>query len=88
MLDRLFLDHPRTVGESYREHARVAASFGSAMIRGGIACMVHAVVPSLFTRTGSDTVKRLHADMAARRAVPTRHEHAEAPSHWQLTYEI
>ena len=88
MIDRLFLHHPRTVGESYAGHARTAAGFGLAMVGGGLACLVHAAVPALFTRTGSDTVKRLHARMKARRAAPAAQPPSFADRDWQLTYEI
>ena len=61
MLRRLFLDHPASVGESYTKHMRVAGGFGVAMLLGAIACFAHALVQAIFTRTGSGTVKRLHA---------------------------
>ncbi|MBB6123698.1 DUF6356 family protein [Sphingobium subterraneum] len=67
MLDRLFLDHPRAVRESYGEHFVAACGFGAAMIVGGIACVLHAVVPALFVRTGSDVVRRLHERMVVKR---------------------
>jgi len=60
MFDRIFLRHPRSVGESYREHLGIASRFGVTMIAGGLATLVHGIVPALFTTTGSDTVKRLH----------------------------
>ncbi len=44
-----FTDHPRDVGESYGEHFGVAMGFSGAMIAGGLACAVHAVLPFLFT---------------------------------------
>jgi hypothetical protein len=77
MFDRLFLDHPRSVGESYAEHARVAGRFGVTMILGGIGCLVHAAVPALCRRTGSDTVRRLHARLSGREPTPA-----------ELTYDI
>ncbi len=61
MIRRLFLDHPESVNESYAEHAAVAGGFGWAMLKGSAACFAHALVPALFTRTGSATIKRLHA---------------------------
>ena len=61
MIRRLFIDHPATVGESYGEHLQVAGSFGVAMLVGALGCFVHALVPALCKRTGSTTVKRLHA---------------------------
>ena len=66
-MDISFTKHPDAVGESYGEHFAVATSFGSAMILGGLACMVHGVLPFLFTSTGSQTVKRLHERMVVSR---------------------
>lgn len=63
MIRRLFLDHPASVDETYGEHMRVAAGFGAAMFVGAMACFAHAIVPALFKRTGSSTVKRLHAKL-------------------------
>lgn len=68
MLKRLFSEHPAEVGESYGEHLRAAGGFGLRMIGGGIACVVHAVVPGLFITTGSGTVNRLYQQMVAKRA--------------------
>jgi hypothetical protein len=70
-MDLSFTKHPSDVGESYAEHFVVATSFGSAMILGGLACLVHGVLPFLFTSTGSSTIKRLHERMVvSRRRVP------------------
>ncbi len=68
MIDRLFLSHPRELGESYAEHFAVAGWFGVTMIVGGIACLAHAIVPRLFPAVGSGTVSRLHGQMVAKRA--------------------
>ncbi len=68
MFRKLFLDHPREVGETYPEHLLVAGRFGAEMVVGGLACAVHAVVPALFKAAGSETVSRLHARMVAKRA--------------------
>jgi Family of unknown function (DUF6356) len=67
MIRRLFLDHPREVGESYREHLGVASSFGFAMIWGGLKALVHAVVPAWCVTSGSDTIRRLHTIMVQKR---------------------
>lgn len=83
MIDQLFLAHPRSVDESYAEHARVALRVGGTMIAAGVACVVHAFVPVLFTRTGSTTIRRLHARLGTRQAAAQL-----APGEWQLTYEI
>jgi hypothetical protein len=63
-----FTSHPSDVGETYSEHFGVAMSFSGAMIAGGLACAVHAVLPFLFTSTGSQTIRQLHDRMVANRA--------------------
>jgi len=63
MLKQLFTVHPRSVGETYGEHLRVAAGFGLALVGAGIACLLHGLLPFLFVRTGSETVRRLHQRM-------------------------
>lgn len=67
MIGKLFLDHPRTVGETYVEHMRVAGSFGLAMIAGGAKALVHAVLPTAYETAGSDTIRRLHTIMVEKR---------------------
>lgn len=79
MLKRLFIAHPRSVGETYGEHFRTAGGVGVTMIAGGLACLAHAVVPSLFVTTGSRTIARL-----SRRLVKTRADAAEARSGWVI----
>ena len=64
---KLFRDHPAEVGETYAEHFAAAGGFGVKMIAGGIACVVHALVPGLFVTTGSGTVKKLYDQMVAKR---------------------
>lgn len=88
MFNRLFMDHPRDVGESYGEHFATAAGFGVRMVAGGLACIVHAVVPVLFVRTASDTVKSLYATMKARQPAFAEQPPAFTTAEWQLDYEI
>jgi hypothetical protein len=37
------------------------------MVFAGLACLVHALLPFLFVRTGSDCIRRLHERMQVRR---------------------
>jgi hypothetical protein len=70
MLDRaraLFTDHPHSVNEDYFEHMRTACGFACAMLRGGLACLVHAFLPFLCLRTGSETIHDLHERMVTHR---------------------
>lgn len=60
MFDRIFLAHPRAVGETYLEHQGVAFSVAGELLIAGLAAAVHGLVPALFERTGSEAIKRLH----------------------------
>jgi len=66
---RAFTEHPASVGESYTEHMARATCFGVRMIGAGIACLVHAVLPFLFVRTGSAAIAELNDRMVANRRV-------------------
>lgn len=66
MFDRLFLAHPRSVGESYGQHMRVAGRVGLLLIGGGVAALVHAVFPQLHQTTGSSLIRRLAAELDGR----------------------
>ncbi len=66
-LQKIFADHPASVGESYAEHLWRAARFGARMVVSGFACLIHAVVPAAFTHAGSDSIDRLHRELTARR---------------------
>ena len=65
---RLFTDHPHSVGESYLEHLCFATTFGGRMLKGGLACVAHGLLPFLFTTTGSRTVLALYDRMNKARA--------------------
>ena len=85
-LRQWFLAHPASVGETYAEHFRVAAYFGLSMVAGGLACLVHALFPALFERTGSASVKRLYSKMIERQ--PDTPRPAYEDPQWRPEYEI
>ncbi len=71
---RLFTAHPEAVGETYGGHFVVATGFGLRMVLGGLACLVHAVLPFAFVTTASRTIRELHDRMGKRgpaTSVPT-----------------
>ena len=66
MFRHWFLDHPHSVGESYRQHQRVALGVGVQLLAGGAACLVHALIPCLFQHTASSVVTKVHQRMDTR----------------------
>ena len=81
MIGRLFLDHPRSLGMGWAGHGIGAVAIGLRLIGGGAACLVHAVVPALFTETAGRTVTGLYDHMLRRKAT------APDPHAWP-DYEI
>jgi len=67
MIDRMFLAHPRRVGETYAVHARIALTFGGRMVLAGCKCMIHAAIPALFPTAASDKVRELNGELDTRR---------------------
>ncbi len=66
-IGKYFIDHPKTVDESYLEHFGVALSFSFRLMAAGLACLVHALVPGLCVKTGSNTITELHLEMVENR---------------------
>jgi hypothetical protein len=62
-----FTEHPASVGETYFQHMGMASSFGVTMIAAGVACLVHAVLPFAFVKTGSDAITTLYRRMVTHR---------------------
>jgi hypothetical protein len=55
----IFTKHPHSVGETYLQHMKFACKFGSQLIGGGIACVIHAIFPFFFQNTGSQITIKL-----------------------------
>ena len=73
-----FTKHPASVGESYSQHMRVAASFGTRMLVTALAVYVHAIFPFLFERTGSSAITELYDRMMVARRRTHRDAGAQA----------
>ena len=65
--NRLFTDHPASVGESYFQHMAAAWGFSWRMMLASLACLIHALLPFLFEKTGSKAITQLHDRMVANR---------------------
>lgn len=51
--------HLDAANESYFQHMRFAATVGAMAVAAGLACLIHALIPALCTRTCSLTIGRL-----------------------------
>ena len=67
MLRSLFTDHPASIDETYLEHMGMAGSFSLRLLLASLACLVHALLPFLFVKTGSRMISELHDRMVTNR---------------------
>lgn len=68
LLNRLFVEHPSSLGMSWAKHGAGAVVIGATLVGAGMACFVHALVPGWFTQTAGKTVARMHDHMIRRKA--------------------
>ena len=61
-----FTEHPNSIGETYSEHFRFAIRNGFSLFIGGIACIIHAVFPFVFTTIASRTVYAINKNLTQR----------------------
>ena len=81
ILDRMFLEHPRSLGMTWASHGAGAVKIGAELIGAGCAAMIHAAVPGWFTETAGRTVARIYDHIQARKAG------SDNPNDWP-DYEI
>ncbi|MCG8412937.1 MAG: DUF6356 family protein [Pseudomonadales bacterium] len=62
-----FSAHLEQVNESYLQHMGHALSFAFNLGVGCLVCLVHAFLPFLFEKQGSDIVRRMHDRMVINR---------------------
>ena len=60
MFSRLFLNHPRSVGETYLQHMAFAGWFASRLLMAAGAAFIHALIPCCFEKTASSIVAELY----------------------------
>ena len=54
--ERLFLEHPREVGESYLEHLGHSAGYGWRVLKISCFCFIHALIPGIFKTAASSRI--------------------------------
>jgi hypothetical protein len=62
-------NHLESVGESYWEHFSFAAYIAARMFGASVAIILHALVPAVFTHTGSGTIRSLHEEIQKRAGI-------------------
>lgn len=63
-----FTEHPGTVGETYGQHFVSAMGFSLSMISGAFCCALHAFLPFMCEKHGSEAITRLYDRMVANRS--------------------
>ena len=58
-------EHLKEVNETYFQHMTVAFKIGFTMLVTGIFCLIHALIPGLFKKTGSNQIAKIY-DMVSR----------------------
>lgn len=66
--DRMFFEHPRSLGMSWAAHGAGAVAIGARLMGAGFACLVHAVFPGFFTQTAGKTITDMYEHMTRRKA--------------------
>jgi hypothetical protein len=57
MFRKLFLDHPYSINEGYVTHLKEAVYCGVIMLLAGCACIIHSIIPALYTKTASSLIR-------------------------------
>ena len=63
MFQRIFVNHPASVDETYLQHLWFALRFSLLLFGAAGAALIHALVPCLFEKTASRIITELHTRM-------------------------
>lgn len=66
MINKLFLEHPKSVDETFGQHFIFALSFSMTLFVAAFAALLHAFVPAACEKTASTIIKRLYNRIANR----------------------
>ena len=76
-----FTEHPASVGETYGRHFVSAMGFSLSLLRAAFYCGVHAVLPFLFEKTGSERITALYDCMVAERSRLEKEQASDLSTH-------
>lgn len=66
MINKVFLDHPHSVDETFGQHFLFAFGFSMTLFVAAFAALLHAFVPAACEKTASTIIKRLYERIANR----------------------
>ena len=66
MISKLFLNHPRSVDESFGQHFLFAMRFSMTLFVAAFAALLHAFIPAVCEKTASTIIKKLYGRIANR----------------------
>ncbi len=78
---RLFLQHPKEVGESYGHHFVASSTFGTRLLKAACMAFLHALWPALCKTAASDTVRQMAGELTGR-AATAREERMRQAGVW------
>ena len=88
MFKQLFIDHPKSVNETYVHHFFTSMSFSMKLFKAATACFIHALVPGLCIKTGSKAITELHIKMVTFRIKGKSEEAANGNLEGSIEYMI
>lgn len=71
-VEKAFTEHPKSSGETYRQHLAFTAKMSSHLLFTGFALMTHGLFPFLFTRTASREIESVYFTMRSRLPQPAK----------------
>ncbi len=61
MINKVFLEHPRSVDETYFEHMAFAGKFSLKLFAAAFCALIHAFIPAAFEKTASRMIAAMYA---------------------------
>ena len=63
---RIFVDHLKSVDQTYIQHMCVAGWFFSRLLAASCAALIHAIIPCLFEKTAGRMIEEMYARITTR----------------------
>lgn len=67
LIEKLFVEHPASVGETYTQHFKYALGLTLIFLMLALTSLVHAFIPCLFSEAASNWIATLNIQLQNRR---------------------